>query len=349
MGFFLLGIGIVLIIGFISLLFIGLNIDGNFYNLAELSDILQVLAIDSGVYNGLMLGSALLLLGPLVLILYFGVRIIFGIEPLNSGVRRGIGILVLVGFIITVVSGIRLAGEFDNHSTQTNRYELLPKNGMIHLEVLKDSIYNHPDYRYRNQNWRIVEGQNIFSDVELDIRRSSTSSSYIEQHIDSQGSNQAAARSNALSPDYFLHIDTGIVVASTYFTIPPEGLYRAQDISMVIYLAEGDSIYLAEGTEKIIWDIHNVQNTHDRDMIGHTWTMTERGLFCTDCPESEMLEERWEDEDEIPAPESGEELESPEIRIEDDLLEIEERQVNQGSSEPIRLALMQSPPMPYII
>jgi hypothetical protein len=45
----------------------------------------------------------------------------------------------------------------------------------------------------------------------------------------------------------------------------------------------GKSVTLLEGSEHIINNIENVTNTFDDDMVGHTWTMTERGLECLSC------------------------------------------------------------------
>ena len=43
------------------------------------------------------------------------------------------------------------------------------------------------------------------------------------------------------------------------------------------------SVYLAQGSERIIYDIENTSNTYDGNMIGKTWTMTNNGLTCFHC------------------------------------------------------------------
>ncbi len=45
----------------------------------------------------------------------------------------------------------------------------------------------------------------------------------------------------------------------------------------------GKSVYLSEDMDKIIYDIRNVTNTYDGDMVGKTWTMTSEGLECINC------------------------------------------------------------------
>ena len=45
----------------------------------------------------------------------------------------------------------------------------------------------------------------------------------------------------------------------------------------------GSKIALEEGSEEIIYDIKNVGNEYDLDMIGETWIMLNEGLTCLDC------------------------------------------------------------------
>jgi hypothetical protein len=42
-------------------------------------------------------------------------------------------------------------------------------------------------------------------------------------------------------------------------------------------------IYLDKSLENMIYDIENVTNTYDGDMINLSWMMTENGLRCLDC------------------------------------------------------------------
>jgi hypothetical protein len=40
---------------------------------------------------------------------------------------------------------------------------------------------------------------------------------------------------------------------------------------------------LTDEMERIIYDIDNVTNTYDGDMVGRRWKMTAKGLECVDC------------------------------------------------------------------
>ena len=43
------------------------------------------------------------------------------------------------------------------------------------------------------------------------------------------------------------------------------------------------TVYLDESIENIMYDIRNVQDMYEGDMLGHQWEMTPEGLSCTDC------------------------------------------------------------------
>jgi hypothetical protein len=46
------------------------------------------------------------------------------------------------------------------------------------------------------------------------------------------------------------------------------------------------NIYLRPGSKHVIYDIDNVTNTYDSEMLGRTWTMTSRGLEDLNAPKT---------------------------------------------------------------
>lgn len=343
-GFFFLGISLIVVGSIVISLFVGIRVDGVFLGPDELQSFLQVLALDGGLYNGVMIGATMLVLGPLILMIYLGLRIIFGIEPLNAGARKGLALLTLAGLVTLVITGIQIGQEFRDHGRITEEVTLNPKDGMIVLTVNQDSLYDHFDYN--GTSWNIIEGRNYIRDVELDVRRSDSKRSYLRIETNAEGPNRSTARRNAQAPDYSFKRDTGVLVLDGYYTLPEGASWRAQNIRMDLFLAIGDTIYLSEGMERIIYDIKNVQNYWDPDMVGHFWTMTERGLLCTDCSETDRILEEWERE-ETEAPASDED---GEVIIRDGFIEIEEKQVFYSPTEStILMALKQPLDIPHLI
>lgn len=338
-GFFFLGIALIVLGSLVLSFFVGVEIDGTYFGPEFLQQSFDILSLDNSIYNSVMIGLSLIFLGPLLLLIYYGLRIIFGIEPLNSAARKGLVLVTIAGLITLIVSGGQIAREFSNYGYQTSEQVLVPKNGMIYFEVRQDSIYKQFDYYWGGSPWRLYDGVSYFRDVELNIKRSRSNRTYLATKVSSQGRNRDEARRNARSIDHYLQLDTGLVMSGAYFTLAEGGLYRSQSIEMTLYLAEGDTVYLGQGTEKITYDIDNVQNYWDPDMTGHFWAMTERGLFCTDCPETEIIEERWEEENDR---RENEDFES-EVKIRDGFIEIEEKEAFISNEEVQTIALMLAP------
>lgn len=347
-GIFFLVIGIIILISLGMLFFIGIKLDGYRYDLSELGDMIQLIAVDSSAYNGIMIGSSLLFLGPLLLLIYYGLRIIFGMEPLNSGMRRGIGLLSLAGFLTLLISGIQVAQEFEEGSSQTKEYALPSKAGMIYLEIKQDAILDQLPNRYRNDDWKIIDGRSYFTDIELNVRRSTTGSSYLVQKNAARGYDRDIARLNAQNTEYNIAIDTGVALLDGYFTLPKGTYYRAQKIDLVVYLAKGDTLYLSPGTKRIIYDIDNVQNIWDPEMEGHHWIMTDRGLYCTDCEGINDDYDPWAEEVEEDAADD-QSKKAPKVLIEDDMIRIEEREVYYQEDESQVMALFQTSELPYTL
>jgi hypothetical protein len=75
---------------------------------------------------------------------------------------------------------------------------------------------------------------------------------------------------------------------SPYYSISKDNGYHFENLKIRILVPEGKAVFLQEGSERIIYDIENVTNTYDLDMVGKVWTMTERGLKCIECDPDEL-------------------------------------------------------------
>jgi len=92
-------------------------------------------------------------------------------------------------------------------------------------------------------------------------------------------------------------LSTDSLKISPYFFLEKGSKIRSQVAEYTLYVPIGKAVTLAPRSKDIIYNIPNVTNTYDRDMVGKTWLMTEKGLKCTTCRETE--EERTEEEETI--------------------------------------------------
>ena len=326
-----------LLIAFIALgslataLFIGVDLNSSHYTINEIFDLFQLVSSDSGIYNTLTFGLSLLVLGPLFLIVYYGIRLVFGVDPLNRGVRRGLALLSFIGLIVFISSAFRITKNFKSDAYYSIEKKLDLKSSSYRLEVLMDDIYYNFDEDFNNDFWTVSKGQSYFKGIKLDIRKSIKGYTYLETEISSRGRNRQAAQENLKSIDYIVEVDSGQIVVSNYYGIKKAKFFRMQEVDHILYMNVGDTVFLSKSTQGLIYDITNINSYYDWDMSEHYWTMTEQGLLCADCDESADLLEEMEEEQEYKDIESNQDQAkdpSKEVRIENGLIIIEETQTS---------------------
>ncbi len=165
----------------------------------------------------------------------------------------------------------------------------------IHLSSLEN---HYSSNRYPPKELRI-EGDEIFTDnLEVDVIRSKSGNAELKILKSSRGKNRKDAGKRAENILFEYEIDGSNLSISQYVSSPIDDRYRDQEVMISLALPVGKSVYLDESSRDIIYDIKNVSNTYDGDMMGHHWLMTERGLICTDCDWSYAQEEDQELEEE---------------------------------------------------
>ena len=219
-------------------------------------------------------GTLLTLLLPLFALVVFLAKI-FGRELTNSKLLSFSGIAsFIVGLILIFISAGSLITDFRERATETDQITLSGMSFDITADILEDEqgfFFDVEDELLHIENVRF----------NIEATRSSTAS--LELKHAASGRNHSEARARAQSFDYPTAQEGEALRLSEYFTVPKESLYRGQDLKVTMRLPVGATVYLDESIENIMYDIRNVQDMYDGDMLGHLWEMTPEGLSCTDC------------------------------------------------------------------
>lgn len=324
-GFFFLFVVFVALASLATTLFVGFNLNDSHYTWSEISDMLQLVSNDSGIYNAITFGFSLLVLGPLFLIVYYGIRLVFGVEPLNRGVRKGLGFLSLIGLIILGSTAYQLSEKFRANSYHISEQKLNLKAQSYNLEVVQDDIYYDFNESFNTDFWTFSNGKSYYKGVKLDIRQSEKGYTYLETEFNGRGSSRQDARKNAQNLDFIIEVDSANLKFSNYYSIREGNFFRLQKIRHVLYMQPGDTVYLSAGTENLIYDVKNINDFWEYDMTSHYWTMTEKGLLCADCENSaELLKELEEDNFKDEDFDQRETEANSQVKIKDGLIIIEE-------------------------
>ena len=236
-------------------------------------------------------GTLLTLLLPLFALVVFLAKI-FGRELTNSKLLSFSGIAsFIVGLILIFISAGSLITDFRERSTETDKITLSGMSFEITADILEDDqgfFFDVEDELLHIENVRFNIEATTYPTASLELKHAAS------------GRNHSEARARAQSFDYPTALEGETLRLSEYFTVPKESLYRGQDLKVTLRLPVGASVYLDESIENIMYDIRNVRNMYDGDMLGHQWEMTPEGLSCTDCStieyyNAEEIEESIED------------------------------------------------------
>ncbi len=192
-GLFFLLMGFVILAALVIGLFAGgVEITGSGYALSDLFDFFQLVTVSEGHYNLLLAGIVLSVIAPFFLLFYFGIRLLFQLEPLNTPTRSGLVLTTFLGLVFLLVSGVKIGLQFDRHAEITRE---LPLGTAKNYTLVLDSDSLNKQFLIGDApNW-IHEGEmNAFDFVELDVRKAEGENAYLKIYT------EATVRQHATMP-----------------------------------------------------------------------------------------------------------------------------------------------------
>jgi len=221
---------------------------------------------------------------------YAGIRILFNLGRTSRNVKLIAGGLWLTGIVLCTLLGFSLAHEFSEK--QSVRKEIpveQPANGTLYLDIQKD-LRQEKDYdRWDYDEWEgdlrlsLKDGRLQSKDIRLDIVDSPDDSFHLIQVCRARGSSRKSAADHASRIVYSYAQNDSVISFDPYFIIDKEEKFRAQRMQLILQAPVGGKVYLDKSLRRFIYDIKNVQNILDHDMLNRTWIMKEDGLHCVDC------------------------------------------------------------------
>ena len=192
------------------------------------------------------------------------------------------GISFFIGLAFVLYVGGQVANSFKVDATEVRKIKLSGDVFDIRTDLLE---YNKGVlFEIDDQNLRI-------DNVSLQIKKSKDSTASLIMKHKARGKNNSDARQRAHVFDYPFEQNGGYLILSECFSVPKEALYRGQELKLSLHLPVGNEIFLDPSIENLIFDIENVHNIWDGNMVGHTWRMSQKGLVCLDCEEIEYFNE----------------------------------------------------------
>lgn len=236
--------------------------------------------------------ATLLLIGvPVLYILYKIFKWIFKVKVSYPWVRATALFLMLMGVAIAFYCafdiGQEMAYEGGNRTTvnitqpmqDTVSIALLPHDESMNMVKSNFSI------GFNSKRWSVRNGDKIFNledNVQLNIEKAIDDKFELIQISKAKGRSEDDAMQNANAILYNMEQRENKFFFGSRLQIDQKRKFRFQRVRLIMRVPVGKVIFLEPGSEKVFYDIKNVTNTWDHDMVGHYWLMTPNGLKCLD-------------------------------------------------------------------
>jgi hypothetical protein len=272
----------------------------------------------SPVQLNLAIFALVLTLGiPLLLLLYRLVRSLFKIKAESRTLNLISGSLWSVGLLLTIFLVYTVSKNFREKEQERIVLPIMqPASDTLALESLQPDALR--DDSYYEETWMLGDKFSLNAErdsvkverVKLDIIAADDSTFSLVKIVRANGSDRRDANQNLHNITYDISQENSTLNFSEFFMLSRKNRYRNQQIQLVLKVPVGKSVHLSNEMGDIIYDIQNVTNTWDGDMLGKTWTMTPKGLECIGCT---LPDKNNHDRDHVKVRINGEEVDVDEL------------------------------------
>lgn len=285
-GVFLILLAFFGLIGFITSLVIGQSIFqsapwiGNLgpeFHMPEIANFF----IAPGSMTILMIAIAFLVGIPLLGILYAGTKMVFRFRSNNKVILLSSLVIWMIALITVIVVSAGQIKDYNKETTVSQNQAIDCQDCQTLYLELGDDPYINKSAGVDLERMRVISDHGeplLLGEPHLDVEESSSDEFVILIRKKSRGSNLETAKKNVEDIEYSFTQNDSLIRFNPYYTIKDNKRWLDQEVDITVKVPKGKSIYLGDKMAMIIYDIENVSNTWDGDMVGKYWEMTELGL-----------------------------------------------------------------------
>jgi phage shock protein PspC (stress-responsive transcriptional regulator) len=310
LGFFLILFGVLFFLGLITSAF-GISFVSNF----SIGDWADMFLMDGKDFYLGLIGLFLFIAVPVLGMIYGGMKLLFKFKYSNRWMNLSASIIWLIGLVLILYVGLRTAKDFNKTAKVREKVTLDSSNVLnltmreipLNYEELNTSDMDHEGER----NYRTHRGESnyaigshgamkyLIGHAQLNIIKSQNNQLELVIVKEAKAADKLTANERAKNIVYEAIQNDSTVVFDNLFKVNNADKFRFQNVTAILKLPVGQIIYLDKTVENLIYDIENVTNTYDGDMIERRWIMTEAGLECVDCEGLDEETDDWKEHKEI--------------------------------------------------
>lgn len=261
----------------------------------EAKDWIDMILLDGKDFYLGLIGVSIFFGTPIIMMIYGGIKILFKIRYSNRWLNLGAGVIWLIGFIITFYVGMKTGSDFgkeakvrENITVQQHDTLYLTLNALAlnYEELYVNEDDDHVVVRRRHDDYMIGKHNNmkyLLGHAQLNIIKSQTDRIEMVVVKEAKGYEKKDATVRAKNISYSVVQKDSMLTFDNIFRVNNADKFRMQDVKVILKVPVGKVVYLDKSLEDFIYDVENVTNTYDGDMVNRRWIMTENGLKCLDC------------------------------------------------------------------
>lgn len=310
-GLILLIFGVMFMLGLISSVF-GFSIVGAN---TEMNDWINLFFLERSHYVMGLIGVSLFFGIPFLMMIYGGVKLLFKIHYRNRWLNISAGIFWLIGLITVLFVGISTGQDFSESGKVKEPIALNLTRDTIYLsatkgtELYKQLGVNEEDLEdyddegnkrhiHRHRSDYVVAKTNdkkfIVGYARLNILEAAGDKYELYIIKKARGVDKRSAVERAKVITYNITTSDSAIQFNDIFTVAANEKFRVQQIEVILKVPKGKVVFLDKSLVNIIYDVENVTNTYDGDMVNRRWIMGANGLECIDCEGLDLDEENME-------------------------------------------------------
>jgi phage shock protein PspC (stress-responsive transcriptional regulator) len=285
LGFILFIVGVALLIGVVSAFFFKTSI---FINQPGSDFFIFIRHLPYFVSNGLsfplIISLCLVVLLPLALLIYLGLKLMFKISVKNRTI-------FVTGFIIWITSvilfGILVAVEAQNFSYDEQKIEKVALAGEMNkpFVIRASNSFNDKqieDYDvFKSDNSTILingKEHKILGRPEISIQKSEDGLFQLQVERHAEGLNRRQASSLASTVVFHYSATDTALLVDPYFSLPENTKWRGPTVHIILLVPENTLLFFDPGMKELMHGIDNTDGIWEEDMCGKTWVMKKEGL-----------------------------------------------------------------------
>ncbi len=252
----------------------------------DLVDLGGLVTASAGQAWWALLGLFVFCAVPVVTLLLLGMRMVFHLRSPRWLIWSLVG-LWFSSLALLAIIGIRTGTDFrDEAKARTELSITAPTDGPLEIGAIATDSLGSTTFSFSNgvcdmngnDGLYVSDGMIHCGWAELDVEQSPDSLYHLIMTKESRGRNPRSAAIRAGNMSHAYVQEGNVLRVSPWFTVPTADKLRAQQLQYTVQVPVGGMVHFLRGSDRVIYDVDNITNTLDEDMVGRTWTMTREGL-----------------------------------------------------------------------